>query len=260
MNARTVTRRRTTGGALRTAGWLSASAMLAVAAFAPAVQAASVTPEPINSGNPTCGSFNSDWDQFKLEGAKLANGTYDDGTLEVTISNFTASDSGTPGSFDWSSNIGVDAVFVKAGSDKHNLYVYDPESLGDTDLGPQEGTGNGISHISFCYDEDQETTPPSDPPSVPPSDPPSVPPSDPPSNPPSVDPSDPPVEESDAPASSGEVKGISGTPKTTLPPTDTIDASGTSTNGSWRIVLAGIAGLIATLLLFSQPTRSRRSR
>jgi hypothetical protein len=240
MNARTVTRRRTTGGTLRTAGWLSASAMLAVAAFAPAVQAASVTPEPINSGNPTCGSFNSDWDQFKLEGAKLANGTYDDGTLEVTISNFTASDSGTPGSFDWSSNIGVDAVFVKAGSDKHNLYVYDPESLGDTDLGPQEGTGNGISHISFCYDEDQETTPPSDPPSV--------------------DPSDPPVEESEAPASSGEVKGISGTPKTTLPPTDTMDASGTSTSGSWRIVLAGIAGLIATLLLFSQPTRSRRSR
>ena len=268
MNARTVTRRRTMGGTFRTVGWLSASGMLALAAFAPAVQAASVAPVPINSGNPTCGSFNSDWDQFKLEGAKLANGTYDDGTLEVTISNFTASDSGTPGSFDWSSNIGVDAVFVKAGSDKHNLYVYDPESLGDTDLGPQEGTGNGISHISFCYDEDEETTPPSDPPSNPPSDPPSnppsnppsTPPSTPPSNPPSSDPSDPPTEESDAPASNGEVKGISGTPKSTLPPTDTVASDGPSTNSSWRIVLAGIAGLVASLLLLSQQQRSRRSR
>ena len=140
------------GGVLRKVGWLSAAAMLAVAALAPAVHAASVTPTPINSGNPTCASFNASWTQFKLEGAALANGTYTDGTLQVTISGYTGSVSATPGSFDWTSNIGVDAVFVKAGSIRHNLFVYAPESTGDTDLGPQAGRGNGISHISFCYD------------------------------------------------------------------------------------------------------------
>ena len=121
-----------------------------VAAMAMPALAASVTPTPINDGNPTCSAFGAGWSQLKVE--PPGNGNFTDGTLEITISNFVNSSSGTPGSFDWTSNIGVDAVFVKAGNDKHNLYVYDPESLGDTDLGPQAGNGNGISHISFCYD------------------------------------------------------------------------------------------------------------
>ena len=95
-----------------------------------------VTPTPVNDGNPTCADFDASWTQLKVEGGALGNGTFTDGTLEVTISNFQNSNSGNPGSFDWSSNIGVDAVFVKAGNDKHNLFVYDPESTGDTDLGP----------------------------------------------------------------------------------------------------------------------------
>jgi len=122
-----------------------------------------VEPTPINEGNPTCSDFAPDgeaWTQFKLEGDDLADGTYSDGTLEVTISNYVNSSSGTPGSFDWESNIGVDAVFVKAGSDKHNLYLYNPEETSDTGLGPQAGQGNGISHISFCYDEEEETPTP----------------------------------------------------------------------------------------------------
>ena len=127
------------------------------------VLATHVTPTPINEGNPTCEDFapeGEDWTQFKLEGDDLADGTYTDGTLEVTISNYVNSDSGTPGSFDWESNIGVDAVFVKAGSDKHNLYLYDPEETSDTGLGPQAGQGNGISHISFCYDVEEEESVP----------------------------------------------------------------------------------------------------
>ena len=93
-------------------------------------------------------------DELKVD--PPGDGTFSDGVLSVTITNFTNSD---PKGFDWTSNIGVDAVLVKAGSDKHNLYVYDPESTGDTDLGPQDGQGNGISHISFCYDEGDESTP-----------------------------------------------------------------------------------------------------
>ena len=92
------------------------------------------------------------WDDLKLEGGDLTNGIHSDGTLSVTISNLTNN------SFDWSSNIGVDAVIVKTGSDGTNLYRYDPpsESTGDTNLvTPGQ---NGISHISFCYDDDPTTT------------------------------------------------------------------------------------------------------
>ncbi|HSM15985.1 MAG TPA: hypothetical protein VK845_03170, partial [Gemmatimonadales bacterium] len=59
-----------------------------------------VEPIPINSGNPTCSDFAPDgatWLQFTLEGDDLANGTFSDGTLEVTISNYVNSSSGTPG-------------------------------------------------------------------------------------------------------------------------------------------------------------------
>jgi hypothetical protein len=117
---------------------------------------ASVTPIPIsNDNNPTCSDFGA-WTELKVE--PPGNGVFTDGTLSVTITNFTNDD---PKGFDWTSNIGVDAVLVKAGDDKHNLYVYNPESTGDTGLGPQSGQGNGISHISFCYDTGDATPTPS---------------------------------------------------------------------------------------------------
>jgi hypothetical protein len=147
-----------------------------------------VEPQPISEGNPTCSDFNASWTEFKLEGNDLANGTHSDGTLTVTISNFANNQ------FDWESNIGVDAVFVKAGNDMHNLYEYDPEATEDTGLTAQDGSGNGISHISFCYDADP---PPSE---APPSE---APPSEPAeSTPASEAPPSEPVEESEAPAES----------------------------------------------------------
>ena len=115
-----------------------------LAAFAMPTLGATVMPTPIHDGNPTCGDFNAAWTQLKVE--PPGNGQFTDGTLTVTITNFANSNSGTPGSFDWSSNIGVDAVFVKAGNDRHHLYAYNPESTGDTALGPQAGQGTGISH------------------------------------------------------------------------------------------------------------------
>ena len=143
------------GSRLRAIGGVGVLTVAMLAGTAGAVSAASVTPTPVNDGNPTCADFDASWTQLKIDGGQVGNGTFTDGTLEVTISNFQNSSSGTPGSFDWSSNIGVDAVFVKAGNDKHNLFVYDPESTGDSDLGPQAGQGNGISHISFCYDANE---------------------------------------------------------------------------------------------------------
>ncbi len=175
--------------------------MVAVAVAAPTASAASVAPIPIDSGNPTCSSFapaGASWSEFKLQDASLANGTYSDGTLTVTIANFVQSASEAPGSFDWSSDIGVDAVFVKAGSSKHHLYVYAPEATGDTGLSPQAGRGNGISHISFCYDIDpsqEPSTAPSEEPSQEPSQEPSTAPSEEPSQEPSQEPSTAPSEE-----------------------------------------------------------------
>jgi len=101
---------------------------VSVLGFAGTAQAASVNPNPINSGNPTCATLVPGTTQFKLDAAGLRDGTYSDGTLTVTIANYHQSATPTPGSFDWSSNIGVDAVFVKAGSTQHNLYKYSPES------------------------------------------------------------------------------------------------------------------------------------
>ena len=61
--------------------------------------------------------------------------TVADGTLTVTISGTT--DDKT---FTWASNIGVDGVFVKAGSGGSYLYRYD-EATGDTSLtSPGSGT------------------------------------------------------------------------------------------------------------------------
>ena len=241
MKTRTVLRRRQAVApvTVRTAGWITAGILLSTAALGPAargVAAASVDPNAIDSGNPTCASFapeGASWTQFKLENGQLGDGTYSDGTITVTISNYADSSSGTPGAFDWSADQGVDAVFVKAGSSKHNLYVYDPEATSDEDLGPQAGKGNGISHILICYDADatnQQTDPPTS-------------------------------EQTDPPTS--EVLGATSGPSVTLPPTDTLTPGGSTAQlvESWRFLAAGFALVIISLLLMTaRPVRSPARR
>jgi hypothetical protein len=56
----------------------------------------------------------------------------------------------------------------------------------------------------------------------------------------------------------GGVEGATGTPATTLPPTDTVGNS-SPTSGGWRILLVGLAGLLAVVLLLS-PSRRRNRR
>ena len=126
-----------------------------VGALAVPVLSASVTPEFYDiTANKECDFFEGEgqtWTTLKVDPNPDGDGPfeYDDGTLFVTITN--ADDDK---SFDWSSNIGVDAVYVKAGAGGSNLYRYDPPSevTGDTDLVSPGESGNGISHISFCYD------------------------------------------------------------------------------------------------------------
>jgi hypothetical protein len=275
----------------RLLGWLAVLAMIALAVLGPSassVAAASVTPIAISgSSNDSCEDLgdtyghDQSWVDFKLEGGQLANGTYSVGSLSVTISNFVAASAPAAGSFDWTSNFGVDAVYVKTGVAGKNLYLYaptaaSPESFGDTNLQTPTGIGNGFSHIDFCYDltdpvppsasapPPSASTPASTEPSVAPS------PSTPASTEPSVAPSPsiPPSPEgsvlastavnSPSPAqSAGAVLGATGTPRVTLPPTDTSVGS-TPSSGNWRILLVALAGVLAGVLVLT-PTARRRS-
>jgi hypothetical protein len=93
--------------------------------------------------------------ELKVE--PVADGTFTDGTLTVTIDVRDTADGQV---FDWTSNIGVDVVIVKGGN-ASNVYTYVPESTGDTGLhAPENRSGNfaGLSHISFCYDDGEEPT------------------------------------------------------------------------------------------------------
>ena len=197
---------------------IAVGAMLAAALLLSGghAQATHVTPELITgTGNFTCSDLEGvgqNWTELKVD--PNANGTFNDGTLTVTITNTT-----NDKTFDWSSTIGVDAVFVKAGSATgHNLYRYDPpaEATGDTGLtSPGSGTTNQISHISFCYDLPDPTPTPTPTPTA--------------TRTPTATPT---------PVVAGEERGPRG-----LPPTGQ-GGSGEATDG-WALALAGAAALVA---------------
>jgi hypothetical protein len=99
--------------------------------------------------NPTCSDLVPGTFELKVE--PVSDGTFSDGTLTVTVDVRDTNDGQV---FDWTSNIGVDAVFAKGGPNG-NLYLYDPEATSDTGLhAPANDSGQwaGLSHISFCYD------------------------------------------------------------------------------------------------------------
>jgi hypothetical protein len=110
-----------------------------------------VSPAPYDD-NPTCQDLNPAY-PFELKIDPPASGTYNlpDNSGSVTV-NITG-----PGTFDWSSTFGIDAVIAKGGP-KANVYFYDPESTGDTNLvtptNPKNEKPYGLSHITFCFDVD----------------------------------------------------------------------------------------------------------
>jgi hypothetical protein len=135
------------------------ASVLALGALAlpSAASASSVTPQFV-AGNPSCADFG-------LKGLKVDRsgvaGDYSDGTLSVHIEQ-----AGNGGKItSWSSNIGVDKVILKGGAGGSgadpgsNVYSYNPEATGDTDLVVPNGTA--LSHIEFCYDTGD--TPPANP-------------------------------------------------------------------------------------------------
>ena len=109
-------------------------------------------------GNPTCEDLTESTHEFRINAPDVENDVFDDpdSELVVTITGFDDPE----GFFDWSSNLGLDAVFVKGGP-VGDLYEYD-DATADTDLHtPINGNNNrhyGISHISFCWNDQPDLT------------------------------------------------------------------------------------------------------
>jgi uncharacterized repeat protein (TIGR01451 family) len=121
-----------------------ASLLLPILAVTPA-GATHVNPVEV-AGNPPCPAGTT---ELKVE--PVISGPYSDGTLSVTI---TVNNTAAGQTFDWTSNIGVDAVIAKGGPNG-NVYTYNPEATADTGLHApvgSSGTFSDLSHISFCYD------------------------------------------------------------------------------------------------------------
>ena len=102
--------------------------------------------EPTNfQGTAACSNFSDRWTEVK---AAPHNGTYSNGTLTATITNFDGT------SFDWSSNITLDAVLVSGADGSGNFYRYEPDESSDSGLQAPVGSGGdpqSIVDVVFCY-------------------------------------------------------------------------------------------------------------
>ncbi|HEX2029834.1 MAG TPA: hypothetical protein VHL78_00330, partial [Actinomycetota bacterium] len=98
-------------------------------------------------GNVNCPST---FHELRLEPPQ--SGTFSNGMLSVTVTKYGTALGEV---FDWSSNLELDRVIVKGGSNA-NQFSYAQEATSDTLLhapvNPSNGSFYGLSHISFCYD------------------------------------------------------------------------------------------------------------
>jgi LPXTG-motif cell wall-anchored protein len=104
-------------------------------------------------GNPNCGDLGEFDFEFKIDEQPVAGMTYDDPDSDLVIT-ITEVVEGDPMTFSFESNIPVSAVFVKSGPGGI-LYTFDPPTTTGTDLA---SPNDSISHVSFCWNEDQGTT------------------------------------------------------------------------------------------------------
>ena len=110
-------------------------------------------PLTVIPGNPTCADLGYGTVEYKVDPPKSGTFPLDSiNTVTVTVNGLE---------FDWSSTLDIDAVIVKGG-DNAAVYVYNPESNGDTGLtapiNPNTLVPYGLSHMSFCYDYEVKVT------------------------------------------------------------------------------------------------------
>jgi hypothetical protein len=240
----------------RAIGWLTVTAVAAVALIAP-------TSSLAIEKNPTCADSGYPL-SFKIDTGTLANKTYQAGDAsvvtnwegqQITLSNL----SGDGQTFDWSSTKPVSLVIVKAGDDNHRFYTYAPPATSGTGLTHGQGQ-QGISHIDFCGATQQSAPPSSAPPSsAPPSTPPPGATTPPPgaTATPTVAPTAGGATPTPTVAPTGSSASETATPDRTLPPTDILAGEAQPSPDSWRLVLVAIAGLLAGILVLT-PNRRRR--
>lgn len=128
-------------------------------AFANGLARATQVPSIVVVGDPSCADVAPGATELRID--LIADGTFSDGTLAVTID---VRDTAEGPVFDFASNIGIDVVIAKGGPDA-NVYFHNPEVTSNTGLhAPVEPSSNqfySLSHISFCYDVEPPTNTPS---------------------------------------------------------------------------------------------------
>jgi LPXTG-motif cell wall-anchored protein len=115
------------------------------------------TSTSIVSGNPTCQELVGSDHEFKIEvqGELPDETTYTDAAtgFEVTLSNVHVNEDGNA-EFDFVANTPVSVVFVKAGPGGI-LYTFEEPT---TDADGLMSDRDSISHISFCWNDEEGTT------------------------------------------------------------------------------------------------------
>jgi len=176
MNSPTTSRARRRATLFRRFGWLAVAGMTTLALVGPAAGpvAATHTVTPITSqtdsrlaGNPGCydspgqGTEGLEdwygngqlWLEAKLNATPSVNATVVVAQGTITINTWNAA----TGTFTWSSNFGIDAMFIKTGGGGGGynvLYVYAP-TAGHAEAFSGTGVSDGptaISHVTWCYD------------------------------------------------------------------------------------------------------------
>jgi hypothetical protein len=164
----------------------------------------------------------------------------DVGAAGLTISNLSNSEDGV--SFDWTTQIPIDVVYVKSGVGASRVYVYDPATGATSGAGLTTGDGKQISHIDICWGLHEPTPTTSAPPTSEP--PPSVAPTSevPPIEPPPIEP---------PPTASPSAAGVEGDQAQVLGVTqDTGDLPATGTFVGLPLLAAGLLmGLGAAVAL-----------
>lgn len=208
----------------RSAGWLATAGLVTAALIAPAgAAAAAVEPTEYEGNITTCPAD---------QGATI---NLDDETTSGSAAGVTVEieyDADAK-SLDFTATGGVVwHAFVKGGNGYNH---YDYTGMGgvssDTDLvAPNNASGGpaGLSHVVFCVVASEESEEPSE------------------------EPTEQPTESPE-----GSVEAETGTPSTTLPPTDGLTTSA-PTGSSWQLLLVAMAGILAAALLLTPAAKKNR--
>ncbi len=115
------------------------------------LKASSVAPIRIDgTPAPHCQELGYDYEIKRDDPTPGETSVLDTGSGLISIETNASDDA-----FNWSSEIGIDAVIVKGGPTV-NIYHYDDETTSDANLNApfndNSGTNYGLSFVAFCFD------------------------------------------------------------------------------------------------------------